>query len=237
MERQQVFPGWLRCALILSVGLAALPARAQNEVGSPDPDYRTPRFWLAATVGIHPLRQTAQDSLPEGMPLLTRAFWGRNGAFRKLGLGPSTRAGELRLRRSMLQWHQRLGLATWLAMTAQVTTGGLVQSNPARYYDNLQPVHKTLGYVTFGAYSTTAGLSIFAPPARRYGSGLNSIKLHRYLALIHFSGMMAQPWLGAASARATDADRYDRLSTLHKWVGIATYTAFTGAILTIWLPI
>lgn len=176
------------------------------------------------------------DSLPEGMPLVTRALWGRRGVFRSVGLAPESRAAELRLRRSMLQWHQRLGLLTFGAFTTQLVLGELMAADRAKYYASLRPVHEKLGYTTFGTYLATASLSLAAPPGRRYGDGFSSIRLHRYLAVVHFTGMMLQPWLGAHLSRATSAASYDRRLRTHRWVGRSTYAAFTAALFTIFLP-
>jgi hypothetical protein len=172
------------------------------------------------------------DSLPDGMPLYTRLLWGEHGAVRALGLAPETRRGELRLRRTMLQWHQRMGLATLGALTAQVVLGELIAADRAGNGD-LAPVHRTLGYVTFGMYLGTASLSLGAPPARRYGGGFSNVQLHRYLALVHFTGMMAQPWLGAHLADAASLESYDARLTTHQWVGRITYAAFLAAVASI----
>ena len=174
------------------------------------------------------------DSLPENMPLRVQLLWGQRGLMRTLGLAPQTRLGELRLRRSMLQWHQRLGLVTFGALTTQVILGELMANNPAKHYEDLRPVHRTLGYATFGVYMTTASLSLFAPPARRYG-GFSSIKLHRWLALVHFTGMAIQPWLGTRLADAR-GDAYGRRLDQHRWAGRITLGAFTAALLSVFLP-
>lgn len=176
------------------------------------------------------------DSLPDGMPLNTRLLWGRKGLFRLLGLAPATRKRELEIRRTMLQWHQRLALVTFAALTTQVILGEVLASNRARYYQDLQPVHRTLGYATFGLYLTTASLSLGAPPARRYTPGFSSIKLHRWLALIHFTGMMLQPWLGRHLRLAPTPASYERRLRTHRWVGRITLGAYTAAFLAILLP-
>jgi hypothetical protein len=82
-------------------------------------------------------------------------------------------------------------------------------------------------------YLGTASLSLGAPPARRYGGGFSNVKLHRYLALIHFTGMMALPWLGQRIAGADSQETYDSRLAAHQWVGRITYTAFTAAIASI----
>jgi hypothetical protein len=177
-------------------------------------------------------RPAAPDSLPDGMPFYTSLLWGEHGAVRAVGLAPSTRRGELVLRRQMLQWHQRMGLATLGALTAQVVLGELIAADRAGNTD-LVPVHRTLGYVTFGMYLGTASLSLGAPPARRYGGGFSNIQLHRYLALVHFTGMMAQPWLGAHLANADSPESYDARLKTHQWVGRITSAAFGAAVLSI----
>ena len=54
--------------------------------------------------------------------------------------------------------------------------------------------HKTVGNIVTASYFTGAGLSLFAPPplVNRKVEGFNSIKAHKILATIHFSGMMVQ---------------------------------------------
>lgn len=177
------------------------------------------------------------DSLPENMPLVTRVFWGRHGLLRGIGLSPTYRRTELRTRHRMLSWHPRLGLLTWGAMTAQMITGTLIFNNREANYASLEPIHKVMGYTTFGLYSLTASMSLLAPPARRYGEGISSIKIHRYLAILHFAGMMAQPWLGMSAAHANSPESYDRRIRTHRIVGWVTYSALTAAMISIVLPI
>jgi hypothetical protein len=193
----------------------------------------------AHDASFHLAFQTAlpPDSLPENMPWNTRLFWGARGLFRGIGLAPEHRSQELALRRRMLAWHQRLGILTWGMFTAQVITGQLIYNNPAEHYENLQPVHRALGYTTWGSYLLTASLSLTAPPARLYGDGISGVKIHRYLAIIHFTGMMAQPWLGRYITKADNAEDFEQRRGLHRTVGWITYGAFSAAILSIVLPL
>ncbi len=187
---------------------------------------------LSAPAGLN--SSTARDSLPDGMPVRARLLWGERGLMRGLGLAPDTRAGELRLRRSMLQWHQRFGLVTLGALTTQVVLGELIAKDRVKHAD-LKPYHKNGAYVTFGLYMTTASLSLFAPPARRYSEGFSSIKLHRRLAVLHFAGMLAQPLLGRSLVRADSPRQYDDRLQTHLWVGRLTLGAYTAAILSTFL--
>ncbi len=241
----------MRLIAALLVGFVPMvwPAAGQNSTPSPlmirfeaSQVYHSPDLHLRALetpsllAGSRPVGIAPTDSLPDGMPLPTRLLWGRNGLIRLIGLSPSTRQAELDLRRGMLQWHQRLGLVTFAAMTTQVILGEMIANNPAEHYNNLQPIHRTLGYATFGVYMGTATLSLGAPPARRYGDGFSSVRLHRYLAIVHFAGMIAQPILGYRLAGATTTDQYNSRLKTHRWVGRITYGAFSLAMISIFLP-
>ncbi|MCS7082685.1 MAG: hypothetical protein N2561_05105 [Bacteroidetes bacterium] len=212
-------------SVVLSVGMLSACAQVAAR----------PLEGLGFEASSDTLRMSRLDSLPENMPLVNRFFWGRKGLVRLLGLDPPSRRAELALRAEMLQTHQKLGFLLLGAMTAQVLTGQLMYSQGARYYSALQPVHQALGYLSFGLYMATASLSMLAPPARRYQAGLYPIQLHRYLAFVHFPGMMAQPWLGWAMRNAQNPDTYRRLRSWHRWVGWITYGALLGAFgMTLW---
>lgn len=224
---------------LLLVGAAQAQAGAASEARVAKARLTLPpvtAIWSPAALVARPAPHLAlADSLPDGMPLFKRALWGPRGLVRAVGLAPSSRRRELEIRRSMLQWHQRMGLLTFGALTTQVVLGELMVDNPAEHFQDLQPIHRTLGYVTFGTYMTTASLSVFAPPARVYRNGFSSIKLHRILALIHFAGMAIQPWLGVRLSEATGA-AYDQRLDQHRWVGRITLAAYTTALLSIFLP-
>jgi cytochrome b561 len=177
------------------------------------------------------------DSLPDGMPLSKRLLWGRNGVVRVVGLAPDSREEELRLRRAMLQWHQRTGLATWLAMTAQTAIGARMYDDLPGNYQRYRDTHRRLGYATFALYSTTAALQLAAPPAREYDDGITNISVHRALSYVHFAGMMATPLLGASATRADSPEAYQQALDRHRLVGWVTYAAFSGAILSIFIPL
>ena len=169
------------------------------------------------------------DSLPDNLPPIKALLWGERGVVRAMNLGPTYRRDELALRRKMLSVHQKMAFATLGLFTAEVVMGNLMYRDPARYYDALQPWHRGMAYATFGSYVATASLSITAPPGRRYQDRFDSTKLHRYLSVIHFSGMMAQPILGRRLA-AADGEAYDRLNRLHRANGMITYAAYVAAM-------
>lgn len=171
------------------------------------------------------------DSLPDGMYLKERILWGERGLVRMLNLAPTYRRSELKMRRRWLQRHQQLGLITLAGLTGQVVLGELLAANKGPYSD-YQSIHKYLGYGTFTAYMVTASFAIFAPPGRRYSGGVSSIRIHRWLAVIHFAGMLAQPFLGIRTAEASTFEDYRSSLNAHKWVGRVTYGAYLAAITT-----
>ena len=223
----------IACAISLALVTLWQPAAAQSL-----PSMRAATLaWHVPTHFAGAPAKLPVDSLPAHMPWLKRAFWGEHGAFRLLGLAPDTRYQELELRDVMLNWHQRMGLATWGMMTTQMVLGVLIDAYAADYYQSLTPAHRSLGYATFGLYLGTASLALTTPPGRFYDTGASGINVHRWLAVVHFVGMMLQPWLGRAIADAPDPDAYTTRRRLHRLNGWITYAAFTGAIVSIALPL
>ena len=175
---------------------------------------------------------TIADSLPKNMPIIKKVFWGEKGIFRKSFINPKSRMKELKIRYNMLQLHQRLALFTLGCMAYQYNIGYRMGINYE--YDEYEKLHKNLGYFTFGSYMTTASLSIFAPPGMKYTrKKFSSNRLHRYLALVHFSGMIAQPILGYKTANAQELGLdYDDMLKLHQTVGTITLSSYFLAFLT-----
>jgi hypothetical protein len=128
--------------------------------------------------------------LPEHMTLVQRGLWGEKGLFRVTGIAPLTeavRTQEMKVRRNMLVAHQVIGFATLAGMVAQAVVGSKLYD---KNYDVLS-LHKNLATAVNVGYFTTAGMALFTPPpliSRK--QGINSIKIHKTLAYLHFSGMI-----------------------------------------------
>ena len=184
---------------------------------------------------------TIADSLPKNMPVVKKIFWGEEGLFRGGFIDPKSRIKELEIRRNMLQLHQRLALVTLGLMSYQYSIGNRMVNSPNEYGE-LKDLHMKLGYTSFGTYMTAASLSIFAPPGMKYSKKrFSSNKIHRYLAMIHFTGMAIQPWLGyktsvagieAANGIEGKAEEYNNLLDLHQAVGNITLSSYFLAFLT-----
>ncbi len=164
--------------------------------------------------------------LPENIPFVKNIIWGENGTFRKLDIGPETRIEELKLRRKMLQAHQWLGIITLAGLAYQYDVGKkLYDGDNNDYWDSHYDTHKAMGYVTYVTYISTASLSIFSPPARKYNNNLNSIKFHRGMAALHFTAMMAQPFL--AKKAVANGKRYNELMDAHLKAGTVAFFALS----------
>ena len=164
--------------------------------------------------------------LPENMPFVKSLIWGQEGAFRKLNIGPETRIEELQLRRKMLQAHQWLGIITLAGLAYQYDVGKkLYDGDDSDYWNSHYDKHKAMGYFTYMTYMTTASLSFFSPPARKYDNNMNSIRFHRRMAALHFTTMMAQPFL--AKKAVENGKRYNELMDAHLKAGTIAFFALS----------
>lgn len=165
-------------------------------------------------------KATLSDSIPNNMPLIKNIFWSDEGLLRRLDLAPKSRFKELELRRDMLQLHQKTALVNLGLMSYQYYLGHEMDKD----YENRSRLHKSLGYASFGLYMTSAGLSVFSPPALKYDKGVSSINIHRFLSVIHFSGMIMQPILGYQISNSNCHSDY--YYELHKDVGNVVFVSY-----------
>ena len=161
-----------------------------------------------------------QQVLPQKMIFTQSVLWGKNGLFRKTGISKlsiAQRQKELKVRNVMLKTHQIIGYLTLAGMVAQGIMGGRLYNGDYKLYD----AHKTMGEWVTASYFTGAGLSLFAPPplVRKKTKGFNSIKAHKWLAYIHFSGMIA--------TNAWSKDDRD----WHKYAAYTTFASYATAVL------
>lgn len=161
-----------------------------------------------------------EQLLPQKMIFTQSLLWGKNGLFRKTGISKLSldqREKELKVRNVMLKSHQFIGYLTLAGMVAQGIMGGRLYNGDYELYD----AHKTLGKWVTVSYFAGAGLSLFAPPplVRKKVKGFNSIKAHKWLAYIHFTGMIA---INAYSKEDRD---------WHKYAAYTTFASYATAVL------
>ena len=175
-------------------------------------------------------------TLPDNMPLQTKLLWAENGLLRKTNLFQVDRPRELELRTKMLQLHQKLALGTLGLMFAQGYLGFQLQDATTNYME-LSDRHAALGKVAFGSYLTSAMLSYTAPPALRYNRKIDSIRIHRWLSIVHFAGMIALPYLGEKVSGPHDSIKSrDRALYIHRGIAVTTISTMALSALIIFLP-
>ena len=165
------------------------------------------------------------ELIPKRMIFTQRMLWGEKGLMRTLKVAPLTDHGretELKIRRGMLVTHQVLGFATLAGMVAQGIVGAKLYSGDYK----IKELHEGLGAAVNITYFTTAGLSLFTPPPliSRQVKGLNGIKMHKTLAVVHLSAMIATNLL---SDRAGDI----KFKPLHRAAAFTAFGSFFGAML------
>jgi len=167
--------------------------------------------------------------LPKNMPTHTKILWGENGFFRAIGIAPEKRIDELKLRTSMLQMHQKLALASWASFAYQSYLGNQMVNGNYKNHDT----HKKLSVPVWSLYMGSAALSYFAPPALKYSDKFDSMKLHRWLSFLHFSGMAIIPILGYRIHSATD---YQKAVEIHQNVALVTFFSMSLSAVLTFLP-
>lgn len=179
---------------------------------------------------LNDLTSTTNDRvplLPDHFLFTQRLLWGQKGLMRNFNyfqLSTEERQQELKIRRTMLVTHQILGFATMGAMVAQGIVG-------AKLYNGnigLKDTHEALAAgVNFG-YFTTASLALFAPPKMLdERKGYSSIKVHKALAIVHLSAMIATNIL------ASQIESNPNLRPYHRAAAFTAFGAFAASMIII----
>jgi len=166
---------------------------------------------------ITSMQEDTVKLLPDRIMPTQWVLWSEKGLMRNFDyfeLTPEKRQNELKIRRAMLIGHQAMGFATLGGMVAQGIVGAKLYTGNQNYRD----AHEVLAVgVNFG-YFTTAGLSLFAPPKMlNERKGYSNIKLHKALAVIHLTGMIATNIL---------ASQVEHNSSIRPYHRAAAYTSF-----------
>ena len=174
-------------------------------------------------------KKSLRDSIPDNIPIIKSVFWSEKGLARKWGLAPKSRLKELELRRDMMQLHQKTALINLGLMSYQYYLG----RNMDEDYQYRSDLHKNLGYASFGLYMTSAGLAVLSPPALSYDKGVSSMNIHRFLSIIHFSGMLVQPFLGYQISNSCHGDFY---MDLHEDVANVVFISYLLSFMVTLIP-
>lgn len=174
-------------------------------------------------------QDTTTSLLPQKMLFTQRIFWGEKGLLRPISpLNVANRTKELKLRRGMLVTHQILGFATLGGMIGQGIVGSRLYNASGNNYRNLKDIHEGLGAAVNITYSTTAFMSLFTPPPLiNRDKKISSIRIHKWLSIIHMSGMIATNIL---AERAGDSQK---MRNLHRAAAYTTFASFGAAVIAI----
>ncbi|GAB4037022.1 hypothetical protein [Spirosoma jeollabukense] len=169
------------------------------------------------------------ELLPHKMLFTQRAFWGPKGLLRTLNVAPLTSEGrikELKVRRTMLVAHQIGGFVTLAGFVAQGLLGAKLYKAQGQDYVDIKKWHERSATFINITYGTTLVMALTTPPPivgpRR---GFTTIKLHKYLAIVHLTGMVATNILAHMIQNNFELKPY------HRAAAYATFGAYAASII------
>jgi hypothetical protein len=170
---------------------------------------------------------TQQDLFPKKMLFTQRLAWGEHGFLRGSStVTPEVRMHDMKIRRRMLIAHQLFGVATMAGMIGQAIIGPKLYNDPGNL--SLKQTHERVALAVNTTYSLTALMSLFAPPPMvQRDKGITSIRLHKWLAIVHLSGMIATNIL------ASKLEDNPSLKPYHRAAAYTTFASFAAAMLVI----
>lgn len=175
------------------------------------------------------LNEEKADSalLPQRMIITQRMLWGEKGLLRTTGIAPlgiEQRKREMQVRRLFLKTHQAMGFVTLGGMIAQ----GIVGSRLYNGNYKLNEAHEAIAAGLNVSYSLTAAMSLFSPPPLiQRDRKISSLKLHKWLSVVHMSGMLATNIL------ASRIEDNPSLKPVHRAAAFTTFASFAAAVVVI----
>jgi len=170
-----------------------------------------------------------QDLFPKKMLFTQRLAWGEKG-FLRFGktVTPEMRMEDMKIRRKMLVTHQILGVVTMAGFVGQAIVGPKLYNDPTNR--SLKQTHEALALLVNTTYSMTALMSLFAPPPMvNRDKGFSAIRLHKWLAVVHMTGMIATNILAAQM----DGNRNQQLMKYHRAAAYTTFASYLAAMIVI----
>jgi hypothetical protein len=140
--------------------------------------------------------------------------------------------GALRLRRTMLNLHQGVGLGMFALQLATTVVGQLNYNdkfggdNTAKY---VQP-HAILAYSTLATFVAAGTLALLAPSPLRKSEGFDRVSLHKLAMYGAAAGMLAQGILGVVTKSREGYQNQKSIATAHLVVGYVTFAAVATGV-------
>ncbi len=138
----------------------------------------------------------------------------------------------LRLRRTMLGWHQGVGLGMFVLQLATTLVGQLNYddkfggANTAKY---VQP-HEVLAFSTLAAFAAAGTLAILAPAPLKRDEGFDRVTLHKLSMFTAALGMAAQAGLGIWTQSREGYLNQQSIGRAHLILGYVTLAAVATGI-------
>jgi hypothetical protein len=172
--------------------------------------------------------QTVDSALlPKKMLVTQRLLWGEKGLMRISGIAPLTiesRKKEMQVRRGSLKVHQALGFITLGGMVAQ----GIVGSQLYKGNYKVKDLHEGLASAINVTYSLGAVTSLLAPPPMvNRDKKITSLRLHKWLSVVHMSGMIATNVLAGL------AEENVKYKSAHRAAAYTAFASFAAAMVVI----
>jgi hypothetical protein len=133
----------------------------------------------------------------------------------------------LRLRRTLLDWHQGVGLAMVGLQLATTVVGQLNYDDKfgGANTNKYAQAHSLLAYSTFATFLAAGTLAIIAPAAPERRDGFDRISLHKIAMFTATGGMAAQIALGIWTTGREGNLNQQSLATAHLVLGYVTLAA------------
>ena len=172
--------------------------------------------------------QTVDSALlPKKMLVTQRLLWGEKGLMRISGIAPLTiesRKKEMQVRRGSLKVHQALGFITLGGMVAQ----GIVGSQLYKGNYKVKDLHEGLASAINVTYSLGAVTSLLAPPPMvNRDKKITSLRLHKWLSVVHMSGTIATNVLAGL------AEENVKYKSAHRAAAYTAFASFAAAMVVI----
>jgi hypothetical protein len=189
-------------------------------------------FWANAQTdsllnSLQTTENNQQDLFPKKMLFTQKLVWGPRGLLRGgKAVTPEIRENDMHIRRKMLVAHQVLGFTTLAGFIGQAIVGPKLYNDPKNR--GLRSTHELLAATVNTTYSLTAIMSLFAPPPLiQRDKGFTSIRLHKWLAVAHLTGMLATNILAA------QMEQHPSLKSYHRAAAYTTFISFAAAMIVI----
>jgi hypothetical protein len=200
------------------------------------PQLGRPTLLLAAADAEKPPAEGAQDRKSAGGEGAGKAA-PKPGSLDFDLLGTPTRKqqvdeGELKLRRTMLNWHQGVGLGMFALQLATTVVGQLNYDDKfgGDNTERFRRPHAVLAYTTLAAFVAAGTLALIAPTPLKRDTGFDRVSVHKLSMAVAAAGMLAQGVLGVWTRSREGYLNQQGLATAHLVIGYVTFAAVAAGV-------